>query len=196
MNIVTDYEVEGGWAAKGHKTRCRNCGALLELTPLKDHYNSQYWHLKRNDGYDLYNCPKGCSIEDANKSMTLFLYIREYCTEDSTSYDWKPDFNKFVNCWISPDGTIYPVSSEGHVDFAYLYTTVFYPMCRQNAQIYLEEQGWLKISRVMSWFAIGKYTFTKQQKNSIFDYCVAEELDTKNIFTEENTFEIEFRRKK
>ena len=64
-------EVCGGWFGSKAEKICIKCKTHLIKCPKKDHPNSKYWLLKRDDGCDLYICPKGClegeALEDATK---------------------------------------------------------------------------------------------------------------------------------
>ena len=174
MKQVTDYEVEGCWSSPNTKTKCRCCGTKLEPVPIKGHYNTKYWILKRNDGLLLFCCPKGCNVEKANKIMReYFKYFAEWCTEDSQSYKYKLDFTKFRNCWIDPKGKCYPVHYEGHNDFA---------NSLDLDQRDLEEKGWVKITTV-DWLAIrcDYKPFSQKQLDTIFDFCIAHDQSIEGL---------------
>ena len=53
-------EIYGLWSTAKAKPICIKCKTRLVKCPKKDHPNSKYWSLKRDDGCDLYVCPKGC----------------------------------------------------------------------------------------------------------------------------------------
>ena len=176
MKLVTDYEVEGCWTyeRENNPSRCRYCGSILEKVPIEGHYNSQYWNLKRNDGLDLFCCPNGCKLSLANKRMAEYLEVHLYCKEGSESYDYELDFSKFKNAWIEPNGKVHPLEYEGHADFAINLNTT---------ERDLENKNWAKITTV-DWQAINMSDggFTLKQKDSIFEFCIAHNLDTKGLY--------------
>jgi len=97
MNMVTDYEVYGCWTYEDVKGVCPKCSSTLELVPEEGHYNSKYWRLKRDDGLDLYCCPKGCNndflgaIRDNAKELDEKT-LKSFCFVHDVDYE-KGDMN-------------------------------------------------------------------------------------------------------
>ncbi len=171
MKMITNYEVEGCWTSPKSENKCRVCGTKIQPVPEKNHYNSQYWNLARDDGTILKCCPKGCSVETAENIMKEFLKIRHYCIAKSESWHYKLDYNKIRDAWIDRQGTTYPLESREHNNFAFEHNT---------DERTLEKKGWLKLtSREFLW---GK-KLSKQQINIIFDYImtVGIKQDVKNF---------------
>jgi len=163
MKMVNDYEVEGCWTSmdKKEKPRCRKCGSILKLVPKEKHFNSRYWKLQRNDGLLLACCPKGCAEKDAVKSYKEFSLVRNYCTKDSNSWNYKLDYTIIRNAWINRGGKIFPCEYRGHVDLAF---------DLNSDEITLERKGWLKLSAsTFIWDFRGK-VLSNKQIDVIFDY--------------------------
>ena len=171
MKIITDYEVEGCWAGVKSKSKCRVCGTKFQLVPKKNHFNSQYWKLARNDGTFLKCCPNGCSVETGEKTFADFNKIRKYCANNDESWNYKLDYTKIKDAWIDRNGNVYPLESREHIGFA---------IERNINEHTLENQGWLKLT-FMEFFWEKK--LSKQQINIIFDYImiVGIKKDVKNF---------------
>jgi len=168
--IITDYEVEGCWSSGIPICRC--CGAKQVRVIDEKHYNAKYLILQRNDGMFLYCCPNGCFVGDAEEKMKMFLLVSRFCTKDSHSYKWLPDFTKFNSCWINPDGIIYPVETTGHNSFAEEIG---------HSERYLELQDWIKISNTS---ILNNINVTQKQRDALFDFAMANGYETKPLFDE------------
>lgn len=180
MKMITDYEVEGGWTTKEAKSKCRNCGTIKELVPEKGHYNSKYWELKRNDGLDLFCCPNGCSVEEADRKFKLYAKIANYCIKGGKSESWnyKLDYKK-VNCgWISPKGILYPCEYKEHIDSCYDFFN--------KSEASIEEEGYFKLSLTISNHHIveGNRIPTKKQIETIIDWAHSRNYKTKEFYKE------------
>lgn len=179
MEMIIDYEVEGCWTTEKAQTQCRCCGAIEERVPKKGHYNSRYHYLKQEDGCDLYCCPAGCSVEKAEQKMKIFLEIYQFCTPGNHSYQYQIDYTKVRSSWISPEGDFYPVPIQGHRYFA---ENVIGMSERK-----LEERRWAKVSTSHAFNFEG---FTSKQRDTLFDYMIANNFDTSQIMKPK--FEIKF----
>ncbi len=158
--MKTDYEVEGCWSSKKITSHCRLCGKKLERVPVKGHYNSKYWELKRDDGQILVCCPNNCNVKEAEAKNNKFEKIREYCTKNSQSWSYKLDYNSILHAWIDRQGKVYPVGLRKHIEFA---------LEHETEEGTLEKIGWLKLScRDFSW---DKH-LSKRQIDTIFDYII------------------------
>lgn len=181
-NIVmeTRYEVEGCWAPCTPKCRC--CGADEVPVPEKGHFNSKYHPLKRDDGMFLYCCPIGCSVDVADEKMKTFLLVSAFCTKESESWKWAPDFSKFDDCWIDLNGIIYPVASQGHIEFA---SAIGMGECS------LEIDGWVKVSGK---FILNASKINQKQRDALFDFAMAKGYATKPLFDDHVPLEFTYRR--
>ena len=171
MKMIIDYEVEGCWTSPKSKSKCRLCGTEMQPVPEKNHFNSQYWKLTRDDGIILKCCPKGCSVKTAENIMKEFLKIRCYCIDKSESWNYKLDYNKIKHAWIDRQGKVYPLESRGHISFAFEHNT---------DERTLENKGWLKLTSMEFFW---KKKLSKRQINMIFDYImvVGIKKDIKNF---------------
>lgn len=162
MIKITDYEVEGCWTGLKSKGACRNCGTIYENVPKDGHFNSQYLELQKHDEERLVCCPKGCSVKSAEDCINRFLKIRNYCTDNSESWDYELDYTTLFHAWIDRTGKVFPVGIRGHVSFAY---------DRNTTESDLERKGWLKLSSGIDLFWEKK--LSKFQIDFVFDYLVA-----------------------
>lgn len=187
MKKVTEYEVEWCWTNNEERKSmgqelsiCRACGTILERVPHEGHFNSQYWRLKRpDDGLDLYCCPNGCSVAEAESKMARYLACdKTVMQEGHDSFGWKPILSLVENCWIAPDGTLYPVLVLGHAAFAVNVSS----QIGIDPERDLECQGWVKISSGSDVMLTGDIPPNSRQKDTIFDYSIAKGYDTRQIF--------------
>lgn len=155
-----DYEVEGCWSGLASKTKCRNCGTLLEEVPKEGHPNSDYWELQQHSKERLICCPNNCSIIIAEKKMKEFLKVRNYCIKSSESWNFKLDYKIIKHAWIDRKGKVYPLEIREHVDFAF-----DLDLTEQD----LEQKGWLKLTgRDLIW----EKALSKKQIDFVFDYLI------------------------
>jgi len=161
MKMITDYEVEGCWANPKSEIKCRLCGTEMQSVPEKNHFNSQYWKLARDDGAILKCCPNGCSTKIAESIMKEFLKIRKYCVTKSESWSYKLDYNKIKDAWIDRHGKVYPLEIREHVAFAYE---------RNTDERALENKGWLKLTSMDFYW---RKKLSKRQIDMLFDYIMA-----------------------
>jgi|SRR6185436_8339131 len=70
------------------------------------------------------------------------------------------------NGWLSPRGTFYPCSYEGHCEKA---SKIVKDAKKWDAEEVLENRGWIKVS-ASDWYSAG-YSITQSQINTIFDWC-------------------------
>lgn len=158
MKIIKDYEVEGCWTGLKSQSKCRLCGTLLETVPKQGHYNSRYWELQKHDEERLVCCLNGCDMNIAESKIKEFLKIRNYCTTNSESHNYKLDFNIIHNAWIDRKGRIFPCEYREHVELAF---------DLNNDEITLEKKGWLKLTSME--FMWSK-KLSQKQIDIIFDY--------------------------
>lgn len=173
FNKNFDKEVEGCWSTDGQECPC--CGNTLEIVPWRGHINSKYWIKAQGDFLYLYACPNGCPVESANKKRKKFSFFIGYTKEGSTPFKYEIDFKKFKNAWIDWDGKCYPVEPKGHSSFP---RRMF-----QEDERFLENKKWAKITQV-NWHAISMNDrgFSKKQKDTLFDFCMAHNLETEGLF--------------
>jgi len=176
MKLITDYEVEGSWTTHKAKSRCRNCGKLKELVPEKGHYNSQYWKLKRPDGLDLFCCPNGCSIKEADKKMEYFLTFYNYMIKRCKSYNYRLDYTIIKYGWIDRKGILFPCKHQEH---KYIAEKIF----KKNMNI-IENEGYVKITVGINQKIVISCIKkpTEQQINTILDWAHANNFKTRELF--------------
>lgn len=164
-NKEIDYEVEGCWSSLTSKTKCRNCGTLLEEVHKEGHPNSDYWELQQHAKERLICCPNNCSVIIAENKIKEFLKVRNYCIDNSESWNFKLDYKIIKHAWIDRKGKVYPMDIREHVSFAYDLNT---------SEQALEQKGWLKLTgRDLMW----EKALSKKQIDFVFDYLVTNGLE-------------------
>lgn len=178
--MIKDYEVEGCWTTKKseRKRKCRNCGALEELVPEEGHFNSRYWNLKRNDGLDLFCCPNGCSVKDAESKMKYFIAFYKYMIEGSESYNYKLDYKKIRFFWLDKKGRMYPCESNEHEEIA-----VDFFNC---SSLRLKNNGFIEsiFESKNNICLISENKITKKQVNILIDWMHDNNIKTKEFMEE------------
>lgn len=166
MKLITEHEVEGGWSSLNHVSKCRNCGAITEFVPKEGHYNSKYWVLQRNDGLFLKCCPNGCSEKEATRKMKRYLLFRLFCTKNSESWNYRYDFSKIEDGFISNKGVFYPCNYDEHKSLIY--------ELEEQLNIKYNESTWIKFSEDKFYFTHNR--LNKKQNGAIAYICTEKGL--------------------